>query len=162
MSSMSWLGSMKPMKSADELRSGAAAGRTRAVHSCPVRPRRSPGLRVDGRPVELHGLAVALHGQLLQVSRESQQVLRVRKYGVRLGAEEVVVPDTSSPISTGRFWSNGCVRRCSSISCMPASISANRSRRLPPSRQADGRVVRVAAPDPVPEAEHVLGVDAER
>ena len=66
-------------------------------------------------------------------------------------------------MSTGRFCSNGAVRKCSSIAWKPASMSpervgADRDHR----READRRVHRVAAADPVPEAEHVRGVDAER
>ena len=38
-------------------------------------------------------LAVGLHGELLQVGRETVQVLAVRKHGVALGAEEIDVPD---------------------------------------------------------------------
>ena len=68
----------------------------------------------------------------------------------------------SRPISTGRLRSNGAVRKCSSIAWKPASIArkcvrADREHR----READRRVHRVAAADPVPEAEHVRGVDAE-
>ena len=68
----------------------------------------------------------------------------------------------SSPSSTGRLRSNGAVRKCSSISWKPASIA----RKFVGSdgehrRQADGRIHRIAAAHPVPEAEHVCGVDAE-
>ena len=38
-------------------------------------------------------LAVRLHGELLQVGRETVQVLAVRQHGVALGTEEVDVPD---------------------------------------------------------------------
>src|SRR5271165_2343071 len=47
----------------------------------------------DLRPIQRDVLAVALHSQLLQVSRESLQVLFIRQNGDRLGAEEVGVPD---------------------------------------------------------------------
>ena len=54
------------------------------------------------------------------------------------------------------------VRKCSSIAWKPASM---RAEVLRPDgehrRQADRRVHRVAPADPVPEAEHVGGVDAE-
>ena len=67
-----------------------------------------------------------------------------------------------SPRSTGRFCSNGAVRKCSSIG---VEAGEHLAELLGPDRdherQADRRVVRVAAADPVPEAEHVRGVDAE-
>ena len=65
-------------------------------------------------------------------------------------------------MSTGRFRSNGVVRKCSSIAWKPASSSREALR--PDGehrREADRRVHRVAAADPVPEAEHVGGVDPE-
>ena len=40
-----------------------------------------------------------------------------------LGAEEVVVPDVSRPISSGRLPAGGAVRKCSSIAWKPASIA---------------------------------------
>ena len=51
------------------------------------------GLGGDGGAVPTHGLAVGLHGQLLQVSREAVQVLVVRQHGVGSNLEEVAVPD---------------------------------------------------------------------
>ena len=63
---------------------------------------------------------------------------------------------------TGTFTCSGASRKCSSIVWKPS-----RNWRKPAGpidehqRQADRRVDRVAAADPVPEAEHVLGVDAE-
>ncbi len=61
------------------------------------------------------------------------------------------------------FRSIGAVRKCVSMAWNPASISPNC---VGPDgdhqRQPDRRVVRVAAADPVPEPEHVVGVDAER
>ena len=68
----------------------------------------------------------------------------------------------SRPISTGRFCSNGAVRKCSSISWKPREhraevVRPDREHR----READRRIHRIAAADPIPEAEHVGGVDAE-
>ena len=65
-------------------------------------------------------------------------------------------------MSTGRLRSNGVVRKCSSMAWKPASSSAKRSGPIGEHRrEADRGVHRVAAADPVPEAEHVRGVDAE-
>src|SRR5271157_6409612 len=43
--------------------------------------------------LEGHVLAVALHGQLLEIGGESFQVLLVGQHSNRLSAEEIVVPD---------------------------------------------------------------------
>jgi hypothetical protein len=51
------------------------------------------GRDVDRRAVEGHRLAVGLHAQLLQVGRESGEVLRVGQHRLALRAEEVDVPD---------------------------------------------------------------------
>src|SRR5262249_16402206 len=45
-------------------------------------------------PIERDVFAVALHRQLLQVGRESLEILLVRQYRSGLRAEEVVVPDS--------------------------------------------------------------------
>src|SRR5699024_6110849 len=45
------------------------------------------------RTVVVHGLAVGLHRQQLEVIREAPQVLRVEKYGVRVCSVEIGVPD---------------------------------------------------------------------
>ena len=90
------------------------------------------------------------------------QVLVVGQDGVRSGAEEVVVPDAEQRQDTGRFSLQRRVRKCSSIAWAPASSSSKRSMpTIERDRQADRRPQRVAAADPVPEPEHVGGVDAE-
>src|SRR5215469_5198502 len=43
--------------------------------------------------IESHVLAVALHGQLLEIRGKPLQILLVRKDSNRLGSEEVVVPN---------------------------------------------------------------------
>ena len=69
----------------------------------------------------------------------------------------------AAPRTTGRFCSSGAVRKCSSMAWAPASSSSKWSKpTCERDRQADRRPQRVAAADPVPEAEHVGGVDAER
>ena len=50
--------------------------------------------RRDVATVEAHALTVALHIELLQVSGEAAQLVRVRQHCLRLGAEHVVIPDT--------------------------------------------------------------------
>src|SRR5258707_897469 len=51
------------------------------------------GLRLDWCPIERYVLAVALHRQLLEIGRETLQVLVIGQHGDGLRAEEVVVPD---------------------------------------------------------------------
>src|SRR5271166_1300662 len=53
-----------------------------------------PRLVAHGLAVEVHVLAVALHLQLLQVSRKALEVVRVRHDANGLRSEEVVVPDS--------------------------------------------------------------------
>ena len=78
--------------------------------------------------VPAHGLAVGLHGQLLEVRREPVQQLGVGQHGVGLGAEEVDVPDVEQPHERGHVARRArVVRKCSSIAWNPARNSANRS-----------------------------------
>src|SRR5215467_8751651 len=66
-----------------------------------VRPRLAPEDRsrliVDGRAIQRHVLAVALHGQLLQIGRKALEILLVGEDADRLRPEEVVVPDGEEP-----------------------------------------------------------------
>ena len=67
-----------------------------------------------------------------------------------------------SPSSAGALASSGAVRKCSSTRWKPGQevgepLAADDGHH----RQADRRVHRIASADPVPEAEHVVGVDAE-
>ena len=69
-------------------------------------------------------LAVALHGQLLEVGREALEVLLVGQDGDGLRAEEVVVPDgRAAPSARADCARSGAVRKCSSIAWKPASIA---------------------------------------
>src|SRR3954454_22897329 len=56
-------------------------------------PHDRAGLHGDGTAVEVDRLAVALHAQLLEVRGEASEVLAVRQDGLRLGFEEIVVPE---------------------------------------------------------------------
>src|SRR5262249_46986704 len=51
------------------------------------------GLSLDWRPLERHVLAIALHRQLLEIRRETLQVLIIGQHRDCLRAEEVIVPD---------------------------------------------------------------------
>ena len=58
-------------------------------------PRRA--LWLHRAAVQPHALAVGLHGQLLQICRETHQVLRIGQHRMGSGAEEIAVPDTQQP-----------------------------------------------------------------
>src|ERR1700751_1349291 len=51
------------------------------------------GVVVGPNAVERDVLAVALHGQLLEVGGEALQILLIRQYSDGLSPEEIVVPD---------------------------------------------------------------------
>ena len=134
----------------------------------PVRARLTPDdgarrVRRDATAVAIDALAVALHVELLKKRRQEIQVLVVRQDRVRLGAEEIRrTRRRAAPMTTGMFDSNGVVRKCSSASRGAGeqrleAIEARDER----DRQTDGRPQRVPTADPIPEREHVLGIDAE-
>ena len=52
-----------------------------------------PGVVIHGDAVQRHMLAVALHGELLEIGGKALQILLVGQHGDGLGAEEIVVPD---------------------------------------------------------------------
>ena len=107
-------------------------------------------------------LAVGLHGELLQVGRETVQVLAVRKHGVALGTEEVDVPDVEEAhqrdgVVLERRVAEVLVDGMEALEELLEALGAEHDDQ----RQAHGGVDGVAAADPVPEAESVSGVDAE-
>ena len=111
----------------DELRALVdAAGRTRAGRWCRAVPHTiGPVCIVDRVAVEVDRLAVALHVELLEVGGEAREVLAVRQDRLRLAPKKSSYQMPIRPSSTGRFRSNGAVRKCSSIAWKPASISPN-------------------------------------
>src|SRR5215471_2282120 len=56
-----------------------------------------PRLIVDARAIQRHVLAVALHGQLLQIGRKALEILLVGEDADCLRPEKVVVPDGEEP-----------------------------------------------------------------
>lgn len=107
-------------------------------------------------------LAVGLHGELLQVGRETVQVLAVRQYGVALGTEEVDVPDVEQAhqrdgVVLERGVAEVLVDNVEALEELLETLGAEHDDQ----RQAHGGVDGVAAADPVPETESVGGVDTE-
>ena len=120
------------------------------------------GLVVDVPTVERDVLAVGLHRELLQVGREALEVLLVGHHADRLGAEEVAVPDAEQPhqhrqVLLERRAAEVLVHLVEAGQHLVEALGADGQHR----RQADRRVHRVAPADPLPEAEHVVGVDPE-
>ena len=120
------------------------------------------GLVVNRLAVAIHVLAVGFHVALLEVGREAVHVLIVRQDGFRLGAVEVVVPQANQRqqhrhvlliggSSEVHVHLEGTLQQGFEI------FKADRQG----DRHADGRPGGVAAANPVPELEHVVGVDTE-
>src|SRR5665811_2189945 len=116
----------------------------------------------DRLAVSAYALAVGLHRQLLQVRGEAVQVLRVRQDRVALGPQEVAVPDVEQAHQRRYVAEQRRLRevQVDLVEAVEESCEVLGADRDGDSR-ADRRVDRVAAADPVPEAERVGGVDAE-
>ena len=50
-------------------------------------------------------LSVALHGELLKISRETLQIVFVRENGDGLRSEKVIIPDGQQPHQNGKIFS---------------------------------------------------------
>ena len=115
------------------------------------------------RAVERDPLAVALHRQLLEVRREAFQVLVVGQHRDRPRFEEVHVPDSEQAEQGGqilleRSGAVVLVHRVEPGEHVVEAVGPDGEH----GREADGGVHRVTAAHPIPEAEHVGGIDAER
>ena len=107
-------------------------------------------------------LAVALHGQLLEIGGESFQVLLVRQYGDRLGAEEIVVPDAQKPhqhrqVALERGGAEVLVHLVKAVEHGAELVRADGQH----GGKANRRIHGIAPAHPIPEAEHVGGIDPE-
>ena len=112
--------------------------------------------------IEFHMLAVALHGELLEVGGEAFQVLVVGQHGNGLSAVEVVIPQGQEAVEDGDVLLEGrgaevLIHRMESGEHFAEVVRAEGDH----VGEADGGIHRIAAPYPIPEAEHVGGVDAE-
>src|SRR6185295_6525276 len=120
------------------------------------------GLVVHPPAVQVHRLAVRLHVELLEVERKPREVVAVRQHRVALRAEEVHVPDPEQAeqhrqVALERRGAEVLVHLAEAREHGPEVLGADRDHQ----REPDGRVVGVATAHPVPELEHVGGVDAE-
>ena len=113
------------------------------------------GRKVDALAVERHGLAVALHLELLQIGGQPREALVVGQHGERRQIEEGAVPGAeqahAAPADCARTAPS---RKCRSIFAAPARkcrevLAAEREFRDKPDRRPN----RVAAADPIPHRE---------
>ena len=125
-------------------------------------PEDRTGLVVDAQGVAVNSLAVGFHVGLLEVSGEAVQVLVVREHRVAGSAEEVVVPNADEGednrhVLVGRSGLEVLIHLVGTLVELHVVLEADAER----DGKADGRPQGVAAADPVPEFEHVGGVDTE-
>ena len=125
-------------------------------------PEHFTGCVVDEGAVRTNGLTVGLHGQLLQVCGEAVQVLVVGQNRVGLSTQEVHVPNVQQTHQNGYVLSQGSGAEVL-IHCVEACEEVSENLRAENDSQGgtDRGVYGVAAANPVPEAESVLGVNAE-
>jgi hypothetical protein len=99
----------------------------------------------------------------LEVIGELVHVLIVRKKGLSLSTVEVVVPDTDESEDDGqvlfeRSFDKVLVHLVSSEEEFVEVVGTDEEH----DGETDGGPERVSATDPIPEFEHVVGVDSER
>ena len=132
----------------------------------PVGARLAPddrrSLVVYGLAVERHVLAVAFHLELLQVRRKALEIVRVRHDADGLRAEKVVVPDGKQAhqdrkVLLQRSSPEVLVHLVKSGEQFFEALRTDRDHR----GESDGGVHRIASSNPVPEFEHVGGVDSK-
>ncbi len=125
-------------------------------------PHDRAGGEADGAAIDVHRLAVALHVELLEVGREAAEALVVGNYGLGREAQGVAVPHADQPHQHGDV---GLQRRFAEmlVHLEPAAqkilelLRADQDGEREPDAGPDG----IAPADPVPEAEHAVGLDAE-
>jgi len=107
-------------------------------------------------------LTVAFHVALLEVSRKVFQILFVRQDGVRLRAEEVVVPDAQQRHQDGDVPGE---RLAAEVLVGRVRAAQEGFKVVHPDKKGDGKTdggpERIAAAHPIPEFKHILGVDAK-
>ena len=112
--------------------------------------------------IAVDGLAVALHIQLLQIVGQRAQIVVVDQRHLTGGAEKVDVPHPERgqdhrQILFQRRGAEVFVHRVRAVEQLREMLHAQ----IHHDRQTDGRPQRIAPADPVPELEHVGGIDAE-
>src|ERR1700684_3915074 len=121
-----------------------------------------PSLVAHGLAVEIHVLSVALHLQLLQVSWKAFEIVRVGHDAEGWRAEKIVVPGSKQAHQQRKIF----LRRCRAEVLVHVAKSAEQI--FEPLRtdrdhggKSDRGIHRIAPSDPVPESEHVGGIDSK-
>src|SRR5262249_44393130 len=116
-------------------------------------PINRPGFVIHRNAVDRYVLAIALHGELLEIGWKALEVLLIRQHSDGLSAEEVVVPDAKQAHQNRQVvleW-----RRAEMlVHLMEAAEHGVEIVRADShhGREPDGRIHRIAAADPIPEA----------
>ncbi len=121
-----------------------------------------PRLVIDIHAVERDALAVALHGQLLQIGGKPFEVLVIGEDRHCLRPVKVIVPDREEPHQYGHIALEGggaevLVHLVETVQQGAEAVRADGEH----GRKADRRIHGVASANPVPEPEHILGIDPE-
>ncbi len=120
------------------------------------------GLALDRRAVQRHALAVRFHVELLQIGRKTRQALVIGQDGAGGVAQNIAMVEAEKAeqhrhVFAQRRGLEMLVHGMGAIEELAEIVRADGDHQ----RQADRRPDRIAAADPVPEAEDAVRVDAE-
>jgi len=115
-----------------------------------------------GLPLAGNAFAVAFHLSLLQIGRQVFHVLVIRQDGLRVSAEEVVVPNTQQSHYYGDVALKGDIAEV--LICLVSAaqegfeiIHSNRNCH----RKTNCRPNREAPANPIPKLKHICRINAE-
>src|SRR5215471_12077935 len=116
----------------------------------------------DRFPIECDVFSIALHCQLLEICGKALQVLLIRQNGNCLSIEEVVVPNGEQAhnhrqVRLKRGRTKMLIHLVKAIEHGAEVIGAKHDH----GGEADRRIHRIAPANPIPESEHVCGIDTK-
>ena len=122
------------------------------------------GLEGQGRAIDRHALAVGFHIDLLDVSREALQGLRVRQKGAGGISHERGVPNTQQTEQDGNVLSQRSIEEMLVHIMGTVQEGTHHLIRVAQTKgdQSDGTAHRETSADPIPESKDVGLVDTER
>src|SRR4249920_3869457 len=125
-------------------------------------PINRPCVVIHRKTVDCYVLAVALHGELLEIGRKALEVLLIRQHSNGLSAEEVIVPDAEQAHQNRQValeWRRAemLVHLMEAAEHGAEIVRANSHH----GREPDSRIHRIAAADPIPETKHIGRINAE-
>src|SRR5215470_12931057 len=120
------------------------------------------GIASDLLSVQRNVLSIALHRQLLEIGGKALQILLIRQHSHCLSVEKVVVPKRQQAhqhreIAFKRYRAEVFIHLVKATEHRTEVFRTDGNH----GRKADGRIHRIATAHPIPEAEHVGGIDAE-